>query len=105
MGLPAGAVIVELADRQAALLDHQPGPRSIRGEPGLDLRLVIGPRLGRERQMVRGLAGLDPRGTAPRAREDGMDRPTHAQVTGDLRDPAGQALRCGLEAGQPFDRC
>jgi len=34
-----------------------------------------------------------------------MDRPTHPQVTGDLRDPAGQALRCGLEAGQPFDRC
>ena len=43
------------------------------------------------------------RRSAPGAREDGVDRPAHAQVAGHLGDPAGKSLRRGARLPQVLD--
>ncbi len=58
--LPAGAVEVQPLAREAALLDDQPRTVALSGEPGLEMRLLVGAGLGPEMEVVGGLAGLDP---------------------------------------------
>lgn len=43
MCLPTGAVEVELAEREAALLDRKASLVALAYEPGFDLRLVVVP--------------------------------------------------------------
>src|SRR4051794_4459785 len=103
MSLPAGAIEVELVDGQATLLDHQPGPRALRGEPGLDLRLVVRAGLCREHQMMWRVADLDSGRATPGAGEHGLDGPADAQVAGHLGNPARESLRHGARLPQIVD--
>src|SRR5699024_5932073 len=93
----------QLGHGKAALLDHQPGPLALWGEPRLDLRLPVGPGVRGESEVTGRFAGVDPRRARPAAGPGGPDDPAGAQISRDLADPARGALGFGAGAPQVLD--
>src|SRR5579859_4450398 len=69
MRLPAGAVKVQPVERQTALLDNEAGLVCHGRQPCLDLRLVRGPGLHRQEEMMRRFADIDASWSRPGADE------------------------------------
>ena len=84
MRLPAGAVQIEPAQREAAFLDHEACLVLLGRQPYLDLGLVFGSGFHRQQEVMRSLTDIDASRTCPGAGERRPERAADTEISGHL---------------------
>src|SRR5579864_3775979 len=91
--LPAGSMLVESVEWEAAFLDDEPRPLALPAKHSLDHSLVVGSGLHRDNEVIWGIANVNAPGAFPGAGEPGLHDAADLQVSLHRGDPAGEPLR------------